>query len=93
MSLNIPEKQVLLEFPPDVDGVRYHHRVLFFGIREGSWVLASPEGRVGVRDLSAHGGSVIALAKGAALPRGLGQRRREVLLHVVRRSPLQSKCK
>ena len=52
-ALNIPERQILCQFPDDPT-FTLHHRVLFVRIRDALWVVGTPDYEVGVRDLGAY---------------------------------------
>ena len=60
-----------MPFPADLDGVTHHHRILFRRIQNAEWVLGSPEGRIGVRDLAAHPGGVVPWPRNSGPPGNL----------------------
>lgn len=42
-TLDIPEVQVLVNFPGDPDGFNWHHRVLLHRVEQGTWLTLSPD--------------------------------------------------
>ena len=69
MSLDVPEKQILVYFPND--NVAWHHRLLIVPIKEAVWVVATPDFDVEVMNLA--GMNIRALGRNVAFPAGLGQ--------------------
>eukprot|EP00959_Pyramimonas_sp_CCMP1952_P334733 7009701-Pyramimonas_sp.AAC.1 len=67
-SLDIPERQVLISFWDDPNGLRYHGRVLLFATpTPGKWIVGTPDFDVQFADLSEH--RVIPLGRDEDLPR------------------------
>ena len=57
VTLDIPESQVLVEFPNDAHGLNWHHRILHhrgLGDNAGSWVWSTPDFSVQIGDLGQH---------------------------------------
>jgi hypothetical protein len=68
MSLDVPEKQILIYFA--ADHIPWHHRVLLQQIEAARWVVATPDLEVEVVDLAAQ--AVRALGRNGAFPAGIG---------------------
>jgi hypothetical protein len=68
ISLDIPESQVLVNFPNDA--IPWHHRVLLFRIEGSKWVVLTPDGDIQVIDLKSR--DLRALSRNSPIPRGLG---------------------
>ena len=66
-ALNIPERQILLQFPGDPT-FTLHHRVLFVRIRDALWVVGTPDHEVGDRDLGAYPERATPLVRAAPWP-------------------------
>ena len=65
-ALNVPERQILSQFPDDPTFTL--HRVRFVRIRDALWVVGTPEYEVGVRDLGACPERVTPLVRAAPGP-------------------------
>ena len=72
-TLDVPERQVLIDFYGDADGYNWHHRLLLLPTPSpGVWVAATPDWEVSRCDLNEH--RVTALARSSPMP---GQRARD----------------
>lgn len=52
LSLDVPEVQVLINFPADPDGFYWHHRILLCRVSGASWMTLTPDHEVQQHDLS-----------------------------------------
>lgn len=53
-TLKIPEKQILLRYDADPNGLYWHHRVLFSRIRGSVWVVGTSDRAVFSEDIGEH---------------------------------------
>ena len=53
-ALDIPEKQALINFDDDANGLRWHHRILLIKGGDGRWIVATPTWSIQIADLSRH---------------------------------------
>ena len=65
-TLDIPERQVLVDFFNDPNGFFWHHRVLLLSLGGPVWIISTPDKSVQRVDLSEH--RVVVLARNAAFP-------------------------
>ena len=63
-TLDISEPQVLVNFPLDVGGFFWHHRVLLHRIADGRWVCLTPDYPLIVHDLAQLGHRVLQRRRG-----------------------------
>ena len=67
VTLDLPEPQVLIDFPDDAHGLRWHARVLLIQTPvAGVWIASTPDYSVQRLDLNAH--RVLALGRNCAFP-------------------------
>ena len=67
MTLDIVERQVLIDFFKDANGFRWHHRVLLLATPAlGVWIAMAPDFAVQRLDLDDH--RVVALGRATAFP-------------------------
>ena len=67
LSLDVPERQCLIDFFDDPNGFLWHHRLLLKPTPvPGRWVVSTPDHSVEVCDLNAH--RVVALERNAPIP-------------------------
>ena len=45
-TLDIPELQMLVEFPGDANGLDYHHRIFFYTVEGARWIVGTPDWHV-----------------------------------------------
>ena len=69
MSLDVPERQVLVYFIGDQ--VPYHHRVLIAQVEGSRWIVLTPDFELEAVDLSTY--SLRAVARATPFPTGIGQ--------------------
>ena len=66
-SLNIPEKQVLIDYWDDPNEFYWHHRILLLPTEEpGRWVTCTPDYAVETQDLSEH--RIVPLQRNSEFP-------------------------
>eukprot|EP00974_Lingulodinium_polyedra_P079592 7708144-Lingulodinium_polyedra.AAC.1 len=65
-ALDVPQRQVAIDFFDDPEGLQWHVRLLFFGNDRGQWVGCSPDHEFEIVDLTAH--RVVALVRNAEFP-------------------------
>ena len=54
-TLDVPERQVLVDFWEDEDGYFWHHQLLLLQASQaGRWLVATPDLEVQLADLSTH---------------------------------------
>ncbi|CAK9088616.1 Uncharacterized protein SCF082_LOCUS41845 [Durusdinium trenchii] len=46
VTLDVPELQMLVEFPGDANGLDFHHRVLWYRVDRSVWIISTPDGDV-----------------------------------------------
>lgn len=46
LTLDIPELQMLVEFPGDLAGLDVHHRMLWFRVDRSTWIISTPDNDV-----------------------------------------------
>jgi hypothetical protein len=69
-TLDVPERQVLIDYFDGPYGLVWHHRLLLLATSEaGVWVCATPDHDVVRLDLNLH--RVIALGRASPFPEGL----------------------
>ena len=66
-TLDLPQKQVLIDFYDDEDGYYWHHRVLCHSVSPGTWVAITPDLEATSCNLNDH--RVIALPRAGPFPR------------------------
>lgn len=54
ISLDVPEPQILLNFPGDANGFFHHHRLLLKRLSPGRWIALSPDYELETIDLNAR---------------------------------------
>ena len=52
LSLDIPEVQLLINYPLDADGFLWHHRVLLHRIERSRWICLTPDHDLQIHDLA-----------------------------------------
>ena len=66
-TLDILERQALIDFWGDEDGFFWHHRILLLpGASPGRWIVATPDLEVQFTDISEH--RVVPLARAEEFP-------------------------
>ncbi|CAK0884216.1 unnamed protein product [Prorocentrum cordatum] len=67
LTLDLAEPQVLIDFPDDAAGLRWHHRLLLIQTpTPGVWIASTPDYSVQRLDLNVH--RVVALARNGPFP-------------------------
>eukprot|EP00959_Pyramimonas_sp_CCMP1952_P037570 786857-Pyramimonas_sp.AAC.1 len=67
VTLDLPEPLVLVDYPDDAAGLRWHHRLLLVQTpTAGVWIASTPDYSVQRLDLNAH--RVVALGRNCAFP-------------------------
>ena len=51
-TLNIPEVQIVVNYPLDADGFFWHHRILLHRIEGGTWLTLTPDHEIQRHDLN-----------------------------------------
>ena len=67
-TLDIPEMQMLVEFPGDLHGLDYHHRILWYRVDRSIWIISSPDGDVYEEDY--NGVTVLPSPRNGPYPAG-----------------------
>ena len=65
-SLDIPEMQMLVEFPGDPNNLDYHHRISWYRVERSEWIISTPDGDVYEEDYA--GVTVVPLTRNAPYP-------------------------
>ena len=65
-TLDVPERQLLIDFFADANGFFWHHRILLVHVRETTWVVCTPDQSVQMLDVSQH--RLVMLSRNAAFP-------------------------
>jgi hypothetical protein len=65
-TLDIDERQVLVDYPDDANGFVWHHRVLLYSLGEGKWICAIPTLAIQRIDLAGH--RLVILPRAGAFP-------------------------
>lgn len=65
-SLDIPEMQMLVEFPGDPNNLDYHHRIFWYRVERSEWIISTPDGDVYEEDYA--GVTVVPLTRNAPYP-------------------------
>ena len=65
-TLDVPEKQVFIDFFADVNGFHWHHRILLVSLGDGKWICCTPDQSVQRVNLADH--RVVILGRNAAYP-------------------------
>jgi len=65
-TLDLSEKQILIDFFDDANGLIWHHRVLLAHVRDTTWVVCTPDLSVQRLDVAAH--RLIMLPRAGAFP-------------------------
>ena len=68
LTLDVPERQILVDFFDDPNGFRWHMRLLVLATpNPGQWIAATPDLSIQFLDVTAH--RVIPLTRAAEFPR------------------------
>ena len=67
LTLDIPQRQVLVDFFGDANGLSWHHRVLCHGVGPGAWIALTPDLEVERINLNEH--RVVGLPRAGQFPR------------------------
>lgn len=59
LSLDVPEIQVLVNYPADADGMYWHHRILLHRVGGGDWITLTPDHEFQRHDLSTQAHRVL----------------------------------
>ena len=65
-TLDVADRQVLIDFFGDPNGFFWHHRLLLFALGNGRWIGCTPDLSVQLVVLTGH--RVIILARNSAFP-------------------------
>ena len=68
LTLDIPELQMLVEFPGDLAGLDFHHRILWFRVDRSTWIISTPDNDVYEEDYD--GVTVVPLTRNSSYPQG-----------------------
>ena len=66
--LDVPEMQMLVEFPGDANGLDFHHRIFWYRVDRSMWIISTPDLDVYQEDYD--GMTVIPLSRNADYPGG-----------------------
>eukprot|EP00959_Pyramimonas_sp_CCMP1952_P388312 8137023-Pyramimonas_sp.AAC.1 len=71
MSLDIPERQILVHYPDD--GIPHHHRILLVKLDGSRWIWSTPDFSVRAIDVADRAvvPGLLPLARNAPFPQGL----------------------
>eukprot|EP00435_Cladocopium_sp_Y103_P074179 s45_g47.t1 len=67
-TLDIPELQMLVEFPGDANGLDFHHRIFWFRVDRSVWIISTPDADVYEEDYD--GVTVVPLSRNSLYPQG-----------------------
>ena len=65
-TLDIPELQMLVEFPGDLNGLDFHHRILWYRVDGSTWIISTPD--CDVYEENYDGMTVIPLTRNSPYP-------------------------
>ena len=65
-TLDVPELQMLTEFDDDPNNLTFHHRIFFYRVEGGRWIVGTPDGDVYVQ--SAADRRVLSLKRNSPFP-------------------------
>ena len=65
-TLDVPERQVLMDIFNDVNGFHWHHRLLLVALGDGKWICCTPDQSVQRINLGDH--RIVILGRNAAYP-------------------------
>ena len=65
-TLDVPERQVLIDFFADVNGFHWHHRLLLVSLGDGKWICCTPDQSVQRVNLADH--RIVILGRNADYP-------------------------
>ena len=65
-TLDIPERQLLVDFVDDPNGFFWHHRILLHHVKDTLWIIATPDRSVQGLDVFRH--RLIMLSRKSAFP-------------------------
>ena len=65
-TLDIPELQMLVEFPGDPAGLDFHHRILWYRVNNSEWIISTPDADVYEEDY--NGVTVVPLPRNGLYP-------------------------
>lgn len=67
-TLDVPEMQMLVEFPGDPGGLDYHHRIFWYRVDRAVWIISTPDYDVYEEDYDQM--TVIPLPRNGSYPAG-----------------------
>ena len=65
-TLDIPERQLLVDYFKDPNGFIWHHRLLLKHVKDTLWIICTPDKSVQQLDVSTH--RLVVLGRNAAFP-------------------------
>lgn len=67
-TLDVPEMQMLVEFPGDANGLDFHHRIFWFRVDRSIWIISTPD--LDVYEEDYDGMTVVPLSRNSDYPPG-----------------------